>query len=157
MKARSFVAFAIVWCAATALASSASADRPARIVENVAGGQVICGDTVLTAIEGTGVGRQHVHQLRSGLYRVIFRETLHGIRLTDGSQTYRAVGSVCGNTVTADPDNEGAIVSGFFHIKVNIIGPGGLLGSVDFSERLTPSGTFSETNRGSCQFADEEE
>jgi hypothetical protein len=137
-----------------ATAVPASADRPARFLEDVAGGQVVCGETILTATEGTGVGREHIHQLPSGLYRLILRETLRGIRLTDGTTTYRAVGTIGGNFVTSDIDSDEAIVAGFFHIKVNIIGPGGLLGSVDFTERLTPSGSFSEQNRGSCDFVE---
>ena len=97
---------------------------------------------------------------KSTAVRVILddmRETLRDIRLTDGTTTYRAVGTIGANFVTSDIDSDEAIVSGFFHIKVNIIGPGGLLGSVDFTERLTPSGSFSEQNRGSCDFVEEEE
>ncbi|MDQ3871108.1 MAG: hypothetical protein M3301_05775, partial [Chloroflexota bacterium] len=57
-------------------AATAAGNPPEKFTEEVAGGQVLCGSTTLTATEGVAVGRQHVHQLRAGLYRVIFRETL---------------------------------------------------------------------------------
>ncbi len=157
VRRRFLFLLAVVSVAAGVLATTAAADRPEVIVEDVTGGQLACGDVLLTATEGTGVGRQHVHRLPSGLYRLTFRETLRGVRLTDGSTTYRAVGSIGGNFVTRDLESDEAIVSGFFRAKINVIGPDGLFGTVAFSERLTRSGQHSEVNRGTCDFADEEE
>ncbi|MDQ3866552.1 MAG: hypothetical protein M3304_06945 [Actinomycetota bacterium] len=156
MKTRVLVTVASVAVAGGVFAATAAGNRPERFTEEVAGGQVVCGETTLTATEGIAVGRQHVHRLRSGLYRVIFRETLRGIRATDGDTTYRAVGSLGGNFLTRDPDNDEAIVSGFFHIRINFVGPGGLFGRINFTERLKRNGASVERNRGSCQFADEE-
>ncbi len=157
MKTRLLVIVGSVAVAGGVFAGTAAGNRPERFVEEVAGGKVICGETTLTATAGTAVGRQHVHRLRSGLYRVIFRETLRRIRATDGETTYRAVGSLGGNFLTRDPDNDEAIVSGFFHVRINFVGPRGLFGRIDFSERLKRNGASSETNRGRCEFADEEE
>ncbi len=157
MRRRFLFLLAVVSVAAGILATAAAADRPEVIVEDVTGGQLACGDTLLTATQGTGVGRQHVHRLPSGLYRIMFRETLRGVRLTDGSTTYRAVGTIGGNFVTRDPESDEAIVSGFFRARINVIGPDGLFGKVAFTERLTRSGRHTEVNRGSCDFAGDEE
>jgi hypothetical protein len=152
MKIRLLLALGTAVIGAGVFAPTAAADRPLSFTEDVTGGQIACGDTVVTATTGTGYNRVHVKQLPSGLYHEIFRETFKGIRLTDGQTTYHAAGSIGGNFVTSNPDSDAGIVRGFFHTKINIVGPNGLLGSVAFNERLGANGSFTETDRGTCEF-----
>ena len=53
---------------------------------------------------------------------------------------------------TSDPET-GAI--GFFHDKFNIIGPGGLFGSVDFRIQIKRDGEEIVRDRGTCEFVED--
>jgi hypothetical protein len=139
---------------ATVLAGMAAADPPTRQEFSPAGIQIACGDTILTITGGTVVGRQHVHELRSGLFRVIDTAVRKGVTATDDAGTvYRLEGSEHGTFTTADPEAEGAEV-GFFRLKFNIIGPAGLFGTVDFGIR-TRNGEEIVTDTGTCHFIEE--
>lgn len=143
--------------ATNVLAATAVADEPTKFEESVAGEQFGCGDTLITITEGMIVGQEHVHELDSGLFRVIFRGHTQGVRATDeAGNEYRIVGSFGGNFTTPNPEQEGEEV-GFFRVKLNIIGERGLFGTVDFSERRKPNGEATVTDRGSCQFVEPDE
>ena len=49
--------------------------------------------------------------------------------------------------------DEFALQRGFFHFKVNLIGGGGLFGTVDFLLRRKKNGEEVVRDRGSCHFA----
>ena len=135
-------------------AGGASADPPEVEVEDVAGEQITCGDTVLTATSGQFISRVHVHELRSGLFHVIFSGVARHVRATDeDGNAYRAVGSAHGNFRTPNPEQEGGEV-GFFRVKLVIVGKGGVFGTVDFRERMTRNGESKVVNRGNCDFVE---
>jgi hypothetical protein len=96
------------------------------------------GETVVTVQSGTVLEREHVRELGSGLSQVVVIETpIEDVILTDEEGNgYRLVGTARGNFVTAaDPEDEFALESGFFAFKANLIGQGGLFGSIDFMLR----------------------
>jgi hypothetical protein len=153
MKPRFFVTLGACFVAATVLAATAAADPPTRFEFSPVGAQVACGDTILTVTGGTVVVREHVHELRSGLFRVIFTAVSHGVTATDEAGTvYHFRGVEHGNFTT--PDLEGGQV-GFFRFKLNIIGPKGLFGTVFFGARAKRNGEEIFTDRGTCQFVEE--
>ena len=143
--------------AANVFAATAVADAPTKFEEPVAGEQFRCGDTLITITEGMIVGQEHVHELDSGLFRVIFRGRPQGVRATDEEgNEFRIVGSFGGNFTTPNPEEEGGEV-GFFRVKLNIIGDRGLFGTIDFGERRKANGAAPVTDRGSCQFVEPDE
>lgn len=151
---RLFALFAAGALLATVLAGSAAADPPTREVEDLAGEQIRCGDTLLTVTSGQFVGREHVHELRSGLFRVIFTGTARHVRMVDeDGTTYRAVGSAHATYTTPNPEQEGGEV-GFFRVKITIVGKGGKLGTVDLTERTKRNGENVSVNRGNCEFVE---
>jgi hypothetical protein len=71
---------------------------------------------------------------------------------------YRVVGTVKGNFRTFHPEAEDPEdVIGFFKVNLNIIGPGGLLGKVKFSERAKRNGDEVFRAKGNCDFVDDDE
>lgn len=140
--------------AAAVAAGGASANPPEKMVENVAGEQIRCGDRVFTATSGQFVSWVHVHELRSGLFHVIFSGVPRNVRFTDAEgNTFRAVGSAHGNFTTPNPDQEGGEV-GFFRVKVVIVGKGGVAGTVHFVERTKRNGETTSVNKGNCEFVE---
>ena len=79
------------------------------------------------------------------------------VQIGDGAG-YRVVGTVKGNFTTFHPeaeDPEDAI--GFFKVNLNVIGPGGLLGKVKFSERAKRNGDEVVRAKGNCDFVGDDE
>lgn len=150
MQLRFLGAFCALIATTTVFAAAAAADPPVRSTEDVTGDEIVCGETALTITAGKLVFREHVHKLGSGLFRASFRGVPKRVRLTDGETTYRAVGSFGGWFVLRDPDDEDSAVSGFFRLKVNIVGRGGLLGTVHETERLKRNGKTVTRDRGTC-------
>jgi hypothetical protein len=129
---------------------TAAADRPVREEFSPVGDEWLCGETSLTITGGTVVFRTHVHELPSGLFRVIDVGVNRDVTATDEEGTlYRVVGVVHGNFTTPDPEEEGDEI-GFFHAKLTFIGPGGLLGTLDFLERTKPNGDEVFRNKSTC-------
>ena len=149
------VALSVGALVALVLAGTATADRPQVEVENVAGDEIVCGETTLTATSGQFVSRTHVHQVGNDLYRVIFFGVTRHIRAEDeDGNTYRAVGTVQGNFLTENPDGE-EIESGFFRVNIKIIGKGGLFGTVRTVERTNRQGETTSANRGTCEIVED--
>ncbi|HZA90099.1 MAG TPA: hypothetical protein VE401_07670 [Solirubrobacterales bacterium] len=141
---------------ASVIPATAAADPPTKEEFSPAGDQIVCGETVLTITGGTVVTRQHVHELRPGLFRVVFSEVPKGVTATDEAGTvYRFKGSSSGSFTTPDPEAEGGEV-GFFRFKLNITGPGGLFGTVDFRVQTKRNGEEVERDRGTCEFVEDE-
>ena len=139
---------------ASVAAGGASADPPEVTVEHLGGEQIRCTETGLTMTSVQLVSREHVHELRSGLFHVIFTGVARRVRLEDEEgNTYRAVGSAHGNFRTPNPEEEGGEV-GFFRVKVVIVGKGGVFGKVDFGERRKRNGESRVVNRGDCEFVE---
>ena len=94
---------------------AAAADRPERSEFSPVGDEWVCGETFLTITGGTVVFRTHVHELPSGLFRVIDVGVNRGVTATDAEGTpYRVVGVVHSNFVTPDPEEETGEEVGFF-------------------------------------------
>jgi hypothetical protein len=131
MKLRLSLAVLACLVGASLIPGTAAADRPTLEEFSPVGDQFACDGTLVTVTGGTVVSRRHVHELRSGLFRVIFIERPR-LRATDEEGTvYRLVGSSRGSFTTPDPEAEDPEVAiGSFDFKLNIIGPGGLLGKV---------------------------
>jgi hypothetical protein len=137
--------------------ATAAADRPTKEEPSPVGDQFLCGETLLTVASGTLVSRTHVHELKSGLFRVINVTLPKGVTATDeDGVVYRVVGPTVANFTTPDPEAEGGEV-GFFRFKINFIGPGGVFGGVDFRVRMNRNGEEIVRDRGSCQFLEEDE
>jgi hypothetical protein len=131
----------------------AAADRPEREEFSPVGDQFVCDGTLLTVTGGTLVDRTHVHELKSGRFRVIFVTLPKGVTAEDeGGVEYRVVGPTHANFTTSDPDAETGDEIGFFHQKLNFIGPDGLLGTLDFRVQTKPNGDVIERDKGTCQF-----
>ncbi len=155
IKSRFFVTLGASFVAATVLAATAAADPPTRFEFSPVGAQVACGDTTLTVTGGKVVVREHVHELPSGRFRVIFTAVSRGVTATDEAGTvYRFRGVEHGNFTTPNLEAEGGEV-GFFRFKLNIIGPDGLFGTVEFGARGKRNGQPTFTDRGTCQFVEE--
>jgi hypothetical protein len=154
MKRRLWLALAACVLGGLIVSGTAAADPPTREEFSPVGDQFICGETMLTVTAGTVVTRTHVHELRNGLFHVIFTEVPKDVTLTDAEGTvYRAVGRAHGNFTTPDPEAEGGEV-GRFSFKLNFIGPGGRLGTVDFLFRVNRNGDEVFLDRGTCQFVE---
>jgi hypothetical protein len=140
MKLRLSLALIACLAGASLIPATAAADRPTREEFEPAGDEIVCDEGVLTITSGIVVTRTHVHELRSGLFRVIFIETPRHVRAEDEEDTvYRVVGSSRGSFTTPDPEAEGGEV-GSFDFKLNIIGPGGLFGKVRFRLQIKRDG-----------------
>jgi hypothetical protein len=137
------------------LPATVAADRPTQEAFSPVGDQFSCDGTLVTVTSGTILEREHVYEPGSGLSHVIVIETPDGVILTaeDGTP-YRLVGTARGNFLTAaDPEAEFLLEQGFFHFKVNLIGDGGLFGTIDFLLRRKKNGEDVVRDRGSCHFA----
>jgi hypothetical protein len=157
MKAR--LSFALIVCVvgASLIPGTAAADRPTKEELSPVGDQIACDGTVLEVTSGVVVGRTHVHELPSGRFRVISNFVNRDVRATDEEGTvYRLVGGIRLNFTTPDPDEETGEEIGFFKIRINIIGPGGLFGKMKFTERVKPNGDEVIRDKGTCQFVEEE-
>jgi hypothetical protein len=139
MKLRLSLALIACLVGASLIPATAAADRPTREEFEPAGDEIVCDETVLTITSGVVVTRTHVHELRSGLFRVIFIEMPRNVRATDGETVYRVIGTSRGSFTTPDPEAEGGEV-GSFDFKLNIIGPGGLFGKVRFRLQIKRNG-----------------
>jgi hypothetical protein len=140
MKLRLWLALATCIVGVGLIPATAAADRPTKEEFSPVGDQIVCDEGVLTITSGMVVSRTHVHELRSGLFRVIFSETPRHVRAEDEEGTvYRVVGSSRGSFTTPDPEDEGGEV-GSFDFKLNIVGPGGLFGKVRFRLQIKRNG-----------------
>jgi hypothetical protein len=138
------------------LAAPAGADRPSRETSSIVGGQVACGATLLTVTSGTIEESNHRHEKPNGLVQEVSHVKLLGVRLVDDAgNTYRAVG-VFNGQFTFDPSIAEENGFGHFTQNINILGQGGLFGTVRDRFRLTRSGGVSERSTGSCLLLDEE-
>jgi hypothetical protein len=155
MKVRLSLALIVALVGAGLIPATVAADRPTEEEFSPVGDQFLCDETLVTVEGGTILEREHVHELGSGLSHVIVIETPNDVILTDEQGTeYRLVGTARGNFVTAaDPEDEFLLEQGFFHFKVNLIGEGGLFGTVDFLLRRKKNGEEVVRDRGSCHFA----
>jgi hypothetical protein len=80
------------------------------------------------------------------------------VTATDEEGTvYRVVGVVHANFTTPDPEEETGEEIGFGHQKLTFIGPGGLLGTLDFRESRKPNGDEVVRDKGNCQFVEDDE
>lgn len=151
MKLRAGFALAACIVGVGLIPSTATADRPTKEEFSPVGDQIVCDETVLTISSGIVVRRTHVHELRSGLFRVIFIEMPRHVRATDEEETvYRVVGSSRASFTTPDPEADGGEV-GSFDFKLNIIGPGGLFGKVKFRLQIKRNGEVVERDRSTCE------
>ena len=155
MKVRLSLALIIAVVGAGLIPATVAADRPTEEEFSPVGDRFMCDHTLVTVVSGTVLEREHVHELGSGLSHVVVIETPNDVTLTDEEGTaYRLVGTARGNFITAaDPEDEFLLEQGFFHFKVNLIGEGGLFGTVDFLLRRKKNGEQVVRDRGSCHFA----
>jgi hypothetical protein len=153
MKVRLSLALVVAIVGACLIPGPAAA-APTEEEFSPVGDRFLCGKTVVTVRSGTVLEREHVRELDSGLSQVIVIETPNDVILTDEEgNAYRLVGTARGNFVTAaDPEDEFALESGFFAFKANLIGEGGLFGSIDFLLRRQ-NGNELIRDRASCHFA----
>jgi hypothetical protein len=157
MKARLSFVFVACVVGAGLISSTAAADRPMKGEFSPVGDQFDCGGTLLTVTGGTLVDRTHVHELKSGRFRVIFVTLPKGVTAEDEEGVeYRVVGPTNANFTTSDPDADTGDEIGFFHQKLNFIGPDGLFGTLDFRFQIKPNGDVIELDKGTCQFVDDE-
>jgi hypothetical protein len=155
MKVRLSLALVACVVGAGVIPASAAADRPLREEFSPVGDEWLCGETMLTISGGTVVFRTHVHELPSGLFRVIDVGVNREVTATDEEGTlYRVVGVVHSNFTTPDPEEETGEEVGFFHVKLTFIGPGGLLGAVDFLERTKANGDEVVRDKSTCELVD---
>jgi hypothetical protein len=159
MKLRLWLALAACVVGATVLAGSAAADPPTVEEFSPVGDQIVCGETTLTIRTGTVVTRTHVHPLRNGRFRVIITEAPRGVTATEEglppeeATVYRLRGVAHGSFTTPNPDVEGGEV-GSFRFRLNILGPGGLFGTLDFRIQVKRNGDEVFRDRGTCQFVE---
>jgi hypothetical protein len=159
MKLRLWLAFAACVVGATVLAGSAAADPPTVDEFSPVGDQIACGETTLTIRTGTVVTRTHVHPLQNGRFRVIITEAPRGVTATEEgvpleeATVYRLRGVAHGSFTTPNPDAEGGEV-GSFRFRLNILGPGGLFGTVAFRIQVKRNGDELFRDTGTCQFVE---
>ena len=141
MRIRLSLALLACVVGAGVIPAAAAADRPERSEFSPVGDEWLCGETFLTITGGTVVFRTH------GVNR--------GVTATDEEgNLYRVTGVVHLNFVTRDPEDETAAVMGFNHVKLNFIGPGGLLGALDFRQRIKPNGDEVFRDKSTCEILD---
>jgi hypothetical protein len=157
MKARLSFVFVACVVGAGLISSTAAADRPVKEELSPVGDQFDCGGTLLTVTGGTLVNISHVHELKSGRFRVIFVTLPKGVTAEDEEGVeYRVVGPTHGNFTTSDPEADTGDEVGFVHQKLNFIGPDGRLGTLDFRVQFKPNGDVTELDKGTCHFVDDE-
>jgi hypothetical protein len=101
MKVRLSLALLALVVGASLIPGTAAADRPLREEFSPVGDQFLCDETLLTVTGGTLVAREHVHELKSGLFRVILVILPKGVTATDEEGVvYRVAGPVHGNFTT---------------------------------------------------------
>ncbi len=158
MKVRLSLALIACLVGVSLIPGPAAGDRPEREEFSPVGDQFLCGETLLTVTDGTIVARTHVHELKSGLFRVIQISLPKRVTAEDEEGVvYRVVGPVHGNFKTPDPEEETGEEVGFFHQKLNFIGPGGLLGTLDIREQRKRNGDVVFRDKGTCQFVEADE
>ena len=159
MKVRLSLALSASIIGAIVISGTAAADPPVKEESSPVGDQFDCGGTLLTVTDGTLVDRIRVRELKSGRFRVIFVTLPKGVTAEDEEGVeYRVVGPTHANFTTSDPDPEAATDDeiGFFHQKLNIIGPGGLFGTVDFRVHFKRNGDVDVRDKGTCEFVDDD-
>jgi hypothetical protein len=162
MKLRPWLAVVACVIGVSLIPATAVADPPTKDEESPVGDTIDCDGTVLEVISGTIVTRTHVHELKSGRFRVIFVSLPKGVTAEDEEGVvYRVVGPTHANFTTSDPESEEPTGDeiGFFHQKLNFIGPGGLFGTLDFRlsrKKKDEFGDFTMRDKGNCEFVDEE-
>ena len=159
MKLRLWLALCACIAGVSIIPATAAADPPVKEELSPVGDQFDCGGTLLTVTGGTLVDRIRVDELKSGRFRVIFLTLPKGVTAEDEEGVeYRVVGPTHANFTTSDPDPEADTgdAIGFFHQKLNIIGPGGLFGTLDFRLQFKRNGDVVVRERGSCQFVDDD-
>jgi hypothetical protein len=111
---------------------------------------------VLTVTSGSIQESNHLHEKPNGLVQEVSHVKLLGVTLVDeAGNTYRAVGAFNGQ-FTFDPSVAEENGFGHFTQNVNILGQGGLFGTVRERFQLTRDGRVSERSTGSCALLDEE-
>jgi hypothetical protein len=159
MRLRLLLALALCVVGALMIVGTAAADPPTKDEFSVVGDQFECGETILTVRTGTVREWTHVHRLKNGLFRIISTTVPRGVTATvegvplEQATVYRIVGIGHANYTTPNPDAEGGEV-GFFRIKLNIVGPGGLFGTLDYRVQGKRDGQEIERVRGTCQFVE---
>jgi hypothetical protein len=161
MKLRLSLALIACLVGASLIPATAAANPPEKEEFSPAGDQIACDGTLLTVSSGLIVGRIHEHELPSGRIRAIGVFLNRNVRATDveSGTVYRVVGGVRHN-FTFPPDEQEGEEIGFFHEKMNIIGPGGLFGKVNFRQsrkKKDEPGVFTERDKGNCRFVEDDE
>jgi hypothetical protein len=151
MKVRLSLALVACFVGASLIPTTVAADRPTKEEDSPVGDTFDCDGTMLEVISGTIVTRTHVHELKSGRFRVIFVSLTKGVTATDEDEVvYRVVGVVHANFTTPNPEAMGGEI-GFLHEKLNFIGPGGLFGTEDLRVRAKRNGEVIERDKGTCR------
>jgi hypothetical protein len=151
------LSLALIACVvgASLIPGSAAADRPEKETISPVGDEFRCGGTLLTVKSGILVDRRHVHERKSGRFRVIFVTLTKGVTAEDEEGVvYRVVGVVHGNFTTSDPDANTGDEVGFLREKLNFIGPGGLFGTLDLRtsrKKKDEPGDFTVRDKGNCR------
>jgi hypothetical protein len=157
MKLRLWLALTACIVGASAIPATAAADPPEQEEFSPVGDRFLCGETLLTVESGTIVIREHEHELKSGLFRVILVSLTKGVTATDEEGVvYRVVGPVHAN-FTTPPEGEPGEEIGFLHEKLSFIGPGGLFGTLDLRLRAKRNGDEVELDKGTCRLVGDEE
>jgi hypothetical protein len=160
MKLRPWLAFACV-IGVSLIPVTAVADPPTKETFDPADLDmgIACDGTVLEFVEdSTVVSRLHVHELPSGdRFRHIFADAPRDVEVTDDEGTvYRVVGpGVRGNFTSSSPDPDaetGDEIGVLFRIRLNIIGPDGLFGKVNFRVQIKRNGDEVIRDKGNCEF-----
>ena len=164
MKLRPWLALVACMVGVTLIPGTAAADRPTTETFDPAEEleMIECDGTVLEFVEdSTVVERSHVHEHPSrDRFRHIFAAAPRHVEATDGETVYRVVGpGVRGNFTSSspDPDVDTGDEVGVFRIRLNIIGPDGLFGKVNFRFQIKRNGDVVERDKGNCEFVEDEE
>jgi len=163
MKLRLSLALIACVIGASLIPATAAANPPTPDEFSPVGDRIACdgGTVVLEVTSGMVLGRIHEHELPSGRIRAIGVFLNRNVEATDveSGTVYRVVGGVRHN-FTFPPDEQEGEEIGFFHEKMNIIGPGGLFGKVNFREsrkKKDERGDFTERGKGNCRFVEDDE
>jgi hypothetical protein len=155
MKVRLSLALVACVVGVSLVPGPAAADRPEVEELSPVGDQFLCGETLLTVTSGTVIVSTHVHELESGLFRVISISLARDIRATDEEGAiYHVVGPVHLNILTPNPEEETDEDIGFFHQQLRFIGPGGLLGTLDSRAQFKRNGDVVVRDNSTCEFVE---